>query len=522
MSGVKRHDQPAFDIGSPRLGFMILSRAGAGGLRCFQRATIMSLMTGPELHGWSPLLGGGSVMLRYAVSQPRGMTAKRELRAEIATHGDIFRPRVSDGPASCAIKLFDGLRRMAALRPAAHFVAISDDDTLLNPVRLVSDLRHLLGLRCEVFYGQMAFAAGWSRRNREHYGWAPLSEAGGARLLHLHTEHRKRTASRPVATADDPGPFPHAMGYCAVLSHGLVGHVSASAAVRAFVEDLVGHERRTARLRGGRTPTTLGGGRGSQLGKCNPAADAALGWALAQLPNKDVNVSVMDVTYANRILPWRGPSARTELLRRAAVLHYARSWAKDFRWGLCASFGHAHGHAHGHGHGHGHGRGQAARAMRTAQVHPLAGKEQAAQASARDAAPPAHGVGDVSAVDELEERTAISPEDAADVLPNPAVDDGERGPRFKCRGAQDLSCGALGCDGPAELLHQGSPCQRDKSCADHFARRFAGWNFCVAVGVRRQPGTWLLNDAICNATEPQVLHSCQIRGGFAQYSQLST
>lgn len=71
-------------------------------------------------------------------------------------------------------------------------------------------------------------------------------------------------------------------------------------------------------------------------GKCYPGTDAALGYVLARLrPSRPL--TAFDMTYANRVLPWTGPSTPREVSQRAAVLHNASTWEEDFRWALCLS-----------------------------------------------------------------------------------------------------------------------------------------------------------------------------------------
>ena len=168
-----------------------------GALRCFQRATLLSLASPPPARSchsgrsrsWLPLPTGGAILLRYVVSRPPSTDSDlaSEISAESATHGDLIHPPYPDaewapephtdqctahtpctshrwriGVVSiggvqqpltlwssncyyvcngvcrrwaCAAKIFYALRAMSEDFPRSHFVAIADDDTFIHPVR---------------------------------------------------------------------------------------------------------------------------------------------------------------------------------------------------------------------------------------------------------------------------------------------------------------------------------------------------------------------------------------------------
>lgn len=52
-----------------------------------------------------------------------------------------------------------------------------------------------------------------------------------------------------------------------------------------------------------------------------------------------LDLTVVDVSFGNRLLLWRGATAATELNRGAAVMHKATKWREHFQWALCQVHG---------------------------------------------------------------------------------------------------------------------------------------------------------------------------------------
>ena len=73
-----------------------------------------------------------------------------------------------------------------------------------------------------------------------------------------------------------------------------------------------------------------------QSKNCAPGGDGGLGWAISTL-YPPANVTVFDMTYANRFQHFRGGNSERELILRTAVLHQARRWKQHFQWALCLS-----------------------------------------------------------------------------------------------------------------------------------------------------------------------------------------
>ena len=272
------------------------------------------------------LSGGGSLLLRFISPVGRSEAEARALTMEAATHHDWIElparyQRAGSGPATCAVRLLAAFQQLVADEPSLDFVLVTDDDVWLSPPRLQMDLRELIELSHQrhVLYGQIAFTAGWSGR-MHHYGFAPFPDIEDRLPRFLRDNAWRRRRERAPGAL---GPFPFAMGYGAILSRGLALDISRSEAVLPFLAALLA----TA---ASRTPP-----RGLPPGKCFPGTDVALGWALATA-KLSLPLVVLDVTYAARMLPFAGPSAATELTRRAAILHNATRW-EDFRSALCLS-----------------------------------------------------------------------------------------------------------------------------------------------------------------------------------------
>lgn len=262
--------------------------------------------------------GGGSLLLRFLV--PLNAKGAQE---ENATHGDLMSLRNSiadSGPATCAARVLEALRTLASDERSFDFLMVADDDVWFSAPRLLIDLRALLGHPQHVLYGQLAFAAGWNDRRPSthigHHGWSAFSNVES--WLPRHAP-RRRSLRR------DKHPFPFLMGYSAVLSAGLVQELARSAAVDRLISQLLA----TA---SSRTPPQF-----LPKGKCYPGTDVAVGWAIQMLPTS-LPLTAVDITYANRALPWVGWRAATEVSRRAAIVHNISDW-EWFRWALCLSTG---------------------------------------------------------------------------------------------------------------------------------------------------------------------------------------
>ena len=52
-----------------------------------------------------------------------------------------------------------------------------------------------------------------------------------------------------------------------------------------------------------------------------------------------LDLTVVDVSFGNRMLLWRGAAAAVELNRGAAVMHKATKWREHFQWALCTVHG---------------------------------------------------------------------------------------------------------------------------------------------------------------------------------------
>ena len=306
-------------------------------MRCHQRAAIQSLtkadtpavgappLVPPTRGGWMAAIGGGSLLLRFLVP-PRDVGFDAENRR----HADLLRLRrpISDtGPATCAARVLEGLRTLALSEPTHDFMMLTDDDVWLSPPRLMVDLRTLLDQPHHILYGPLAYAAGWSdaRPNKHigHHGWAPHSNVEA--WLPRHVSRSSARRARSMGSGAERSPFPFLMGYAAVLSAGLAKELAASASLVRLIEQLVG----TAHTR--TPPAHL------LPGKCFPGTDVAVGRAIALTVFSRPLVAI-DVTYANRVLPWAGWQSSVEVSRRAAVVHNATEWP-TLRWALCLSTG---------------------------------------------------------------------------------------------------------------------------------------------------------------------------------------
>ena len=327
--------------GDGLLALLVLSSSSERGsrLRCFQRTTLHALSeTTGQQGGWRALRGGGQVLVRYIVSRPDQslqLARKRRKspeasvealqRAQVALeresmrHADLFMADVPEGPTTCAVKLFMGLRQLLAMRPRAQFVGCADDDAFLHPPRLAQDLLEFVDHPRQVVYGQIGIAGGWSDANDYHYGWGFYMNRRN--VLNLH-----RLRQRHIARGDPgPGPFVLPYGFCLILSHGAAEHATRAALVSSLVTRLVARARRQQR----RDVPNL-------CAKCRPGADGALGWALSQVRPR-LNLTVVDVTYGKRLLLWRGSRAQVDLGKGAAVLHTASKWREHFQFALCAA-----------------------------------------------------------------------------------------------------------------------------------------------------------------------------------------
>ena len=74
-----------------------------------------------------------------------------------------------------------------------------------------------------------------------------------------------------------------------------------------------------------------------KVGGCDPSADAALSYAATHLvPTADHKpIVLVDLQYANRVLPYLGPSSLIEVQTRSAIVHRAYHWESHFRWASC-------------------------------------------------------------------------------------------------------------------------------------------------------------------------------------------
>ena len=427
-------------LSRPRLAVLALSAEGQrhAAMRCYQREAIRSLAAatpgGDESAStrgaWMDVTGGGSVLLRFLVPEGAdGIDAERRVHHDLLT---LLQPISDTGPATCAARLLEGLRSLVNAESTHDFIMITDDDVWISPPRLLLDLHSLLDQPQHVLYGPIAFAAGWSdgrpSRHIGHHGWAPHSNVEAWLPRHVPRRPRRRR-SRSIGSGGEHRPFPFLMGYCAVLSSGLAKELAQSVSLQGLVTQLVA----TAHTR---TPP-------SHLppGKCYPGTDVALGWALAMLaPSRPL--LAIDVTYANRVLPWAGWQSALEVSRRAAIVHNATEW-ETLQWALCLSTG---------------------------------------------------------AIAE-EGRTSKRPRN-------------EVAPIMRCRGpaAPAVRCGAMRCDGPAAMLHNGSACANDPACAGYFTTSFANWTFCIAVGSRRVKRTALpavRRWDVCTASREAVMDRCR-------------
>lgn len=300
----------------------------------------------------------------------RWMQELGDLGREYAAHGDLLPTSLPDGEASCAEKVFWTLRELAiASRGQAHYVAIADNDAFLHPTRLVADLLPFVAPSepgddhlPDVMFGQMSLAAGWDDAHIRHYGFGN-GEVSLLRLTEEWATHGQATdqgasssnfsaprAARGRAAASDTigvssdgrsgaargardgqgghGPFPFPLGFFAAVSRRLaldMGRVPAVASALRRLRDQFG-ERRLKYVRGG------GRHAGKRAGKCDPATDASLGWAAAQVGRP---ITVVDVTSLDRVDLWRAARSPGSLNERLAVMHGAVDWAKHFRWALC-------------------------------------------------------------------------------------------------------------------------------------------------------------------------------------------
>ena len=273
-------------------------------LRCFQRASLLALApAGSQTRGWIDFEAGGALLLRYAVE------SSASLASEAETHGDLLLTPVADGGASCAGRILVALRWSVNLQPVADFVGIADDDVWLHPPRILHDLRPLQPLN-DVLLGNIAFAAGWSTSKSRHYGFGTEARSW-LRLLREHV-----SADRDDL---DPGPFAFAMGWAFFLSRPLALRVAYSPVA----------SRAAAAGRAVRSPL--------RKGKCQPSGDSFVGRALVGA----APITIVDLSYANRLLPWRATSSTTEVRKRSAVMHGATAWHDHFQWATCLSTSHA-------------------------------------------------------------------------------------------------------------------------------------------------------------------------------------
>jgi hypothetical protein len=124
--------------------------------RCWQRATFLALARPESVRNarpgeWLQLVGGGSVLWRYVVSNAASGSSK-SLQRELAMHGDVLLSNLTEKPGTCFEKLVAGLSFVASGRasPSAStrldppdFLGVSDDDAWLSPPRLLEDLTPL-------------------------------------------------------------------------------------------------------------------------------------------------------------------------------------------------------------------------------------------------------------------------------------------------------------------------------------------------------------------------------------------
>ena len=220
-------------------------------LRCFQRQSLFAgvAYVPPRAaqpgnrRGWLSLYGGGTLMLRYIISRPVATTSLAALEHEDSNHGDLVLTSIVDGTQTCFSKVAFSLRQLASVTPRPHFITILDDDVFLHPTRLAQDLIPLIDHGREVFYGQIAFAAGWSNQSLRQYGYGMYNV--DAQML-FDRWRKKRVA--------DPGhgPFPVAYGYAMTVSLGLALRVSTSQVVANLEREVL---QRVHRARLNKRPT---------------------------------------------------------------------------------------------------------------------------------------------------------------------------------------------------------------------------------------------------------------------------
>jgi hypothetical protein len=232
-----------------RLGAAILSMPNERHrrLRCFQRASLLAgiAYTPPRAdnnarRGWLSLHGGGYLLLRYIVTRTQDASLQDALNLEDQNHGDLLLVDILDGTLTCFSKVVFALRQLAAADPRPHFITVFDDDSFINPTRLEQDLAPLIAHGREVFYGQVAFVAGWSTKSLLHYGYG-LYNVDAKRLFN---RWRDRRGADP-----GPGPFPVAYGYAMTVSVGLALRVAGSPAVAGVEQELLERARRNQHVK---------------------------------------------------------------------------------------------------------------------------------------------------------------------------------------------------------------------------------------------------------------------------------
>ena len=360
--------QPPPDAAPPFLVAGVLSRAHNERQRCLQRATLLSLVqrvpdrtSSDAPRGWMPLTGGGALLLRYIVSVPRNSTTTTTVEAAAAsdnaqpqrgvasndwlrralehdpssqtlsllidewrTHGDLLATHTPDGSAGCGEKVLWALRHLAlVLAPRSQFVLIADDDAFLHPVRLAQDLIPFVGWPQEVIYGQVSLAAGWDDTQMKHYGYG-----NGARhferLVDEWTQHNEQLNTTGL------GPFFFPIGFMAAFSSSLARDMALVPTVRQTLRRL------RERWAGATSPTANRRRRRlrSRPNKCNPATDATMGWAAAQVGRR---LTIVDITSAGRMDLWRSKNSAGLAHARLSVMHGASSWPFHWKWALCKS-----------------------------------------------------------------------------------------------------------------------------------------------------------------------------------------
>ena len=459
-------------------------------------------------------------MLRFIVP-PNQPSIQREqlLHRDLLTLDGID----GDGPATCAVRLLAGLRRLVTEEGAIDFVMVTDDDVWLSPVRLMHDLRELLDHPRHILYGPVAFAGGWNAARLSHYGWSPFSDVENRMPGRSFFRRGLVLAeTRPGAI----GPFPFLMGYCGMLSGELARELAISDTASTLVARLLATAAR-------RRPDP-----GLPRGKCYPGGDVAIGYVIAELNRRRAlsrRLLVLDTTYAQRVLPFANhyASAVVELHKRAAVLHNATRWREDFRWALCTSTGGGRDSMHGMLDGmRAEGKatkaakagvgGRGAAGMRPAgssitQRGELAVTTNdrrgsllmAVRRSRSSKASPSHlRVGESRRLGDIHARrsphataatadattttvatTAAATAAAAALPARPARRRLRRevAPVMRCRGpdAPSVRCGLMRCTSHhMDALHNGSTCSKDARCSQYYRTTFENWTFCIAVASR--------------------------------------